>query len=85
MTEDESDRLSCQSNCCCRCMNAMRQVVADCLQDMIKVSTGRTGNQWFTIPPPPSHVTDATSEGVEGTPARVADVRSSDCAKTQSD
>lgn len=29
----EAGPSSCLNNCCCRCMNTMKQIVADCLKD----------------------------------------------------
>ena len=57
---------TCQGNCCCRCKNVVREIVAQALcdpqmQERMGISTGKTGNKWFTVPPPPPKpATDAT-------------------------
>lgn len=62
----QPDQGSCRGNCCCRCQNVMKEIVSQALCDpqmqaRMGISTGKTGNKWFTIPPPPSKpATDAT-------------------------
>lgn len=63
------DKKKCQGNCASNCK-------------AIRVSTGVTGNQWFTIPPPPRKdtATDAT-KGSNGGHVTSADVRSTEYAE----
>lgn len=62
----------CQENCCCRCKNAMRRIVADCLRGMVQVNS--SGQVSWKIPKNDTAI-DVMPELIEGR-AEGADVQS---------
>lgn len=79
---DEIDRL----NVIIRCYAASAQAAVreiNSLRSQAKVSTGATGNQWFTIPPAPTTKGEG-NEHVDGESAQVEDAHHQRTARTDS-
>lgn len=59
---------SCQGNCCCRCLNVKRQIVAQCLSDTQPAGSATAATPTTSQPPAPTADARSTPYAIPPSP-----------------